>query len=75
MEKPVVPAWSDGAKGADAAMVRLTDPGAGLPREQAREARLKEWKRPTKKAEREALRAERILAAREAVMRGADVRK
>ena len=56
-------------------MVKMIDPGAGLPREQAREARLKEWKRPARKAEREALRAERILAAREAVMRGASVRK
>ena len=41
---------------------RIPDPGAGLPREQAREARLAKWKRPTKKADRERLRSERILA-------------
>jgi hypothetical protein len=42
--------------------MKLPDPGAGLPREQAREARLDKWRRPTKKADRERLRSERILA-------------
>jgi vacuolar-type H+-ATPase subunit I/STV1 len=45
--------------------MKLTDPGAGLPRAQAREARKAAWKRPTLRAEREKLRDERIAAARE----------
>ena len=48
-------------------MTKLTDPGAGLAKEQAREARMREWKRPTKKADRDKLRAERIADAKEAM--------
>jgi hypothetical protein len=43
-------------------LTHIKDPGAGLPREQAREARKAAWKRPQKAADRQRLRAERILA-------------
>jgi hypothetical protein len=42
--------------------MKLTDPGAGLPREQAREARKAAWKRPTRKQDRDKLRADRVAA-------------
>ena len=51
-------------------MTKLTDPGAGLPPEAARQARMQAWKRPAKKTDRDKLRAERVAAWREANKRG-----
>lgn len=50
-------------------MNKLTDPGAGLPPEAARQARLEAWKRPKTAKERKQLRDERIADAREAMQR------
>lgn len=45
---------------------RAADPGKGATtREQRYNARKQAWKRPTRKADRDALRAERVAAAKE----------
>lgn len=40
--------------------MKLTDPGKGLSREQAKAEHLKAWRRPTTKAAREQAKKERI---------------
>ena len=42
--------------------IRLTDPGRGLPADQAKNARLRAWRRPQRTEERGLLRQERIDA-------------
>lgn len=44
--------------------MRIADPGKGKSAEQAKQLRLKEWKRPTKKADRDKLRADRVAIAK-----------
>jgi hypothetical protein len=40
--------------------MKLTEPGKGKPKAEAKAARLKEWKKPSKKADQDALRQQRI---------------
>ena len=53
-------------------MNRLTDPGAGMAKEQAREARMKEWKEPADPIEAARERAERICAGMEDELKHSD---
>ncbi len=46
-------------------MKALADPGKGLPPQAAEQARLNAWKRPRLKKDREALREERLIGAKE----------
>lgn len=40
--------------------MKLTDPGKDKPKAEAKAARLKAWKKPSKKADQDALRQQRI---------------
>lgn len=48
-------------------MITLPDPGANRPHGVAKQARLNAWRRPSRAADRQKLRQERIAMAQEAM--------